>query len=93
MKKRYGSKKLLLSTQQETSLDGILIVDQNGKILSYNRLFTHMWGIPPEIIETRDDHRALASILGQLTKPQEFIERVKYLYVHQYDTSREEFCL
>lgn len=35
---------LILSTQQEASIDGILIVDVDGNAVSANRLFADMWG-------------------------------------------------
>ncbi len=41
----------LLSTQQETTLDGILAVDGDGCWLSYNRRFIDMWDIPPDMAE------------------------------------------
>ncbi|MCX6690338.1 MAG: PAS domain S-box protein, partial [Methanoregula sp.] len=43
-------KNVILSTQQETSLDGILAVDANGNILSFNRHFIELWDIPEDII-------------------------------------------
>ncbi len=60
---------VLLSTQQETSADGILVVDENGKILSYNQMFTDLWGIPSDVMGTRSDKSVLACILAQLTDP------------------------
>jgi DNA-binding NtrC family response regulator len=36
-------KNIILSTQQETSLDGILVVDENGEIISFNRRFVEIW--------------------------------------------------
>ena len=57
---------VLLSTQQEATIDGILVVDENGQIISYNVRFIEMWGIPPDVIETRSDERALKSVLDSL---------------------------
>ncbi len=36
----------ILKAQQEATLDGILIVGSEGSILSYNRRFLDIWGIP-----------------------------------------------
>ena len=36
---------LLLATEQETALDGILVIGESGNVLSYNHKFTDMWGI------------------------------------------------
>ncbi len=82
----------LLMTQQETSLDGILIVDRRGGILSYNKRFAAIWSIPEEILETRSDDRALSHVLTLLADPTGFIERVRYLYDHPAETSFEEIA-
>jgi PAS domain S-box-containing protein len=84
---------VILSTQQETSPDGILIVDESGKILSFNRKFKEIWEIPQDIIDSRSDEQALSFVLGKLTDPQEFLSRVKYLYEHREKKSHEEIQL
>jgi PAS domain S-box-containing protein len=83
----------LLTTAHETTLDGILVVDANGKILSFNRQFVNMWGIPDEIVESRSDERALQSILDKLVDPVRFLEKVRHLYTHPHETSHDEIFL
>ena len=39
-----------------------------------------MWRIPPEMLEARDDSRALASVLDQLCDPAAFVAKVQELY-------------
>ncbi|MFA4848819.1 MAG: PAS domain S-box protein [Methanoregula sp.] len=84
---------VILKTQQETSPDGILIVDKSGKILSFNHRFTEIWGIPRDVLDSRSDERALSYVLDKLTDPEEFLARVKNLYEHQKEKSREEILL
>jgi len=84
---------ILLSTEQEASIDGILVVDDNGKILSFNRRFVDLWGIPPDVIATKSDDLALKSVMYKLANPQQFLEKVQYLYEHKQDTSRDEIAL
>ena len=43
----------ILKAQQEATLDGILVVDHAGKILSYNRRFLEIWGIPASVATSR----------------------------------------
>ncbi len=83
----------LLTRQSEASPDGILVVDPEGKILSYNRRFVEMWGIPDEVIRTGSDEKALASVQDKLADPDEFLSRVKYLYEHPEEESQEEVRL
>ncbi len=78
----------LLSTTLESTADGILVVDRQGKIVSYNQLFLQMWGIPISVIDSRNDEDALNHILDQLKTPEEFLETVQNLYNHP---SKESF--
>ena len=78
---------LVLRTQQEASIDGILVVDAKGGILSFNRRFVDLWGIPREVIETKSDEHTLESVMDKLASPEEFIRKVKHLY-----ETRDEIC-
>ena len=86
-------KNLLLTTQQEAAIDGILVVDDKGKIISFNRRFVDMWNIPQEAVASQSDQRALETALAQLKNPEEFMQKVRFLYEHQRETSREEIYL
>ncbi|MBZ5535889.1 MAG: PAS domain S-box protein [Acidobacteriia bacterium] len=84
---------LLLNTQQEASIDGILVVAETGKMLSFNQRFVEMWDIPPKVVESRSDELALQSVLEKLIGPEEFLIKVKYLYEHPHETSQDEIAL
>jgi PAS domain S-box-containing protein len=86
-------KNILLSTQQETSPDGILIVDDNSVILNCNRKFAEIWNIPDELIVSRKDEPLLEYVLGQIVDPETFLSRVRYLYDHKDENSYEELLL
>ena len=92
-KERVEKNNLLLVTQQDVSLDGILSVDEEGKIISYNKKFIEMWGIPHEVIESRSDELALKAVLEKLVAPQEFLEKVKKLYENKREKDRDEIYL
>ncbi|MFC1781679.1 PAS domain S-box protein, partial [Planctomycetota bacterium] len=53
-------KSTLLEAQSETTIDGILVVDEQGKILLFNKHFEQMWKVPREILEIKDDKTFLA---------------------------------
>ena len=84
---------ILMSTQQETTLDAILVVDENGKILNYNQKFIEFWGIPGELLASRIDEPVLQFVVGQLADPEAFLSRVRYLYEHKAEKSFEEILL
>ncbi len=84
---------ILLSTQQEVSLDAILVVDENARILSYNRKFIEMWGIPAEFVDALVDEPVLTLVSEQVADSEEFVDRVKFLYEHPEETSHDELVL
>ena len=86
-------KNVILSTQQEASMDGILVVDESGTITSYNRRFVDMWDIPPELLEAKIFAPVLQSVAGRAADPETYMERVRYLDEHKEEKSREEVFL
>ena len=70
----------LLRATLESTTDGILVVDRQGKIVSCNQQFAGMWNIPSGVLDARDDDRALAYVLNQLKDPQHFLKKVRELY-------------
>ena len=83
----------LLLTQLESSIDGILAVDENGKFIMYNKRFIEIWEIPEEIANSNSDNAALLFVTSKLSKPNEFIEKVKYLYANKTEKSIDEIIL
>jgi PAS domain S-box-containing protein len=88
-----GLQNLILATQQETSLDGILIVDEQARIVSFNQRFLELWRIPPEIVAARQDRLLLESVLHRVVEPDAFLARVEHLYAHPDEKSSEEIQL
>ncbi|HUW75799.1 MAG TPA: PAS domain S-box protein [Gallionella sp.] len=86
-------KNTILQTQQETTLDAILIVDDNRRIISYNRQFLDLWAPAADIVDKGDDAPLLQSVVDQCLDPQAFLERVNYLYEHHDEKSHEEIPL
>jgi len=70
----------LLQSTIESTADGILVVGDGNRILTYNQRFLDMWRIPRPIIESGEDRKGLAFVLDQLTHPEEFVRIVDSLY-------------
>jgi signal transduction histidine kinase len=68
----------------ESTADGILVVDNEGRISGFNQQFIKMWHIPPEMANHTSDKEALAFVLEQLTDPDRFITKVKELYANPH---------
>ena len=77
----------LLRATLESTADGILVVDLNGKILSFNQKMADMWEIPAEIFGCGDDQAAINAALDKLLYPDEFLTKVIELYRHPDEAS------
>jgi len=83
-------KTMLLEAQAETSTDGILAVDNDGRSILFNKRFGEIWKIPQSVLDTKDDKKMLEYVLKQLKDPGEFIRKVAHLYEHKDDKSNDE---
>jgi PAS domain S-box-containing protein len=86
-------KTILLEAQSETSIDGILAVDNDGHTILLNKRFGELWKIPQHILDIKDDAKMLECVSIQLKDPVEFGHKVAYLYEHRTEKSREEIEL
>jgi PAS domain S-box-containing protein len=77
----------LLRATLESTADGILVVDLDGKILSFNQKLADMWEIPAEVFASGDDQRAINAALDKLIYPEDFLTKVIELYRHPEESS------
>jgi two-component system cell cycle sensor histidine kinase/response regulator CckA len=80
----------MLLTERELTLDAILVVDAQSKVLSYNRRFAQMWGLSADILATKADEQLLRAISDKLQHPDQFMERVRQLYDRHDEASNDE---
>ncbi|AFY54593.1 signal transduction histidine kinase [Rivularia sp. PCC 7116] len=80
----------LLKAQQDAALDGILVVDENRQVVSYNQHFCKLWKIPDDIISKGSSPKLLQYVLTQVLYPESFIEKINYLYEHPEEISRDK---
>jgi len=86
-------KTALLEAQSETTIDGILAVDESDHIVLVNKQFGLHFGVPDELLSSEDDLVVRKYVTDQVESPDAFIEKVKYLYSHRDEKSRDEFKL
>ncbi len=77
----------LLEATLESTADGILVVDNAGRIAGHNEKFREMWGIPAAVLEAGDDEQALRHVLDHLVDPEGFLRKVKELYANPGNVS------
>src|SRR4051812_18267169 len=83
----------LLQATLESTADGILVVDLNGKIISFNQKLADMWGIPASVFACGDDQRAIDTALSKLANPDDFVAKVRDLYGHPETSSYDVLAL
>ena len=82
-------KTAFLEAQVNSSPDGILLVDKDGKKFLQNQRTIELWKIPPEIAGDPDDAKQVQFVMQQTRNPRQFVERVSNLYTHPTEVSRD----
>lgn len=77
----------LLEATMNSTADGILAVDNRGRILNFNRRFLEMWRIDPSLAVPGRDELLLEHVRASLKDPEKFTSRVEELYRHPEETS------
>ncbi len=77
----------LLTATLDATADGILVVDLEGRISSFNRRFAELWELPEDILRSGDDARALAHGAPMLVDPEAFLAKIRELYRDREATS------
>jgi len=81
---------LLLKTEMEASPDGILVVDVNRKVLSFNERFSRIWNISASDLAMGNDTAVLSKITSLQKDPLEFAARVKHLDGHPDESGHDD---
>ncbi len=63
----------------ETSQDGLLVVDEDGRLVYSNSRFAQMWGVPSELLEKGDADTILDHVRDQLADPETVLSKMKEL--------------
>ena len=91
---RLRFQNILLHTQQEVSLDGILAVDAAGrKNLPQSTVCKDVESLPAELLANYDDAPTLEYVKSQVANPEMFLAKIKYLYEYRNETSQDEILL
>jgi PAS domain-containing protein len=76
--------------QVDSALDGVLVVDSQGKKLLQNRRLNDLLNIPDYVSQDSDDAQLLQFAMKLVKDPDQFEEKINYLYSHPEEVSRDE---
>jgi diguanylate cyclase (GGDEF)-like protein/PAS domain S-box-containing protein len=80
----------LLSTTLESTADGILVVDDGGRIETCNRKFLEMWRLPEDVVASADHDHLLSLMAEQLRDGDATLRRVTELQANPEAESYDE---
>jgi PAS domain S-box-containing protein len=72
----------LLRATLEATADGILVVDRDGGVITYNQRFLEMWRIPPEVARRSRNDDLLAFVRHQVCDQAAFLELARQSQIH-----------
>nr|WP_321400859.1 transporter substrate-binding domain-containing protein [uncultured Desulfobacter sp.] len=83
-----------LNATIESTTDGILVVDLNQCVTTFNTRFLDIWHLDREMLEAGDDKKLLDAVLSNLEDPKTFLTHVRHLYNNpeQEDFSTLALC-
>ncbi len=70
----------VLRATLESSPDGILVVDERGRILNYNQKFFEMWKIPQRILSEREEDKIVKFMIDRLEDATDFEKTLEAAY-------------
>ena len=69
----------LLNASLESTADGLLVIDLEGKITSFNQNFVNMWNIPRQRMDLMESQVVLKVMQPQLKDPVSFLASIREL--------------
>ena len=80
----------LFSTAMDVTIDGMLVVGNDGMVAAANKRFQQLWRIPDELLATRDYKRMVEFVADQLVDPAGFARRIQALNATPIVTTMDE---
>jgi len=87
------AKTAFFEAQIQATIDGILVVDEAANVILQNERFNELFDVPLGLRRAKCDDLLLEHVAAQIEGPERFLQRVKYLYVHREERSRDEVRL
>ncbi len=83
----------ILKTQQQSSIDGIIIFDSRGRLISYNHKMKELWQLSDKTLANKSPAQITRAILKKLKDPKQFLAIARHLSKHPYEQHFAEITL
>ena len=76
----------LINATLQSTADGILVLDENKRVINFNQKFVDMWEIPQEVMSSSVEGAVIAAMLAKIETVEGF-DKIKYLYADEHQFS------
>jgi diguanylate cyclase (GGDEF)-like protein/PAS domain S-box-containing protein len=77
LRRRVLEKTAMIRATLESTADGILALDAQGKIINFNQKFIEIWRIPEQALASHDHSKILEVTQSLLKEPEAFLAKMK----------------
>ncbi len=92
--RELASTAAILTTEHEVSPDGIVAVDAQRSIISFNRRFVEMWGFPTEIIASKSEEQTFGwALQNRIADPAAIAPQMEEALAHPEERGHHEAAL
>jgi PAS domain S-box-containing protein len=71
-----------IRTTLESTADGILVVDSQNRMVHFNRKFAEMWGVPEEMLQSRNAQASLVHMADMVQDPDAFLRGAEQVFLN-----------
>jgi PAS domain S-box-containing protein len=88
-----AAKSALLEAQVEASIDGIFVVDDQGRQVLRNARFAGLMGLSDDLLEGADGQKTLQLLTTRVADPDGFVQLVRSVHANPAEVRRDEIAL
>lgn len=79
----------MLDATFEAIEEGIVVADPTGTAIQFNEIFTRIWGLPRDLLNTQGANARLDAIKSQVLDPESFVARIREVYADPTEVCTE----
>jgi PAS domain S-box-containing protein len=84
-----GKSLSLMNATMDATENGLLVIDTNRRVTAFNKRFSRMWRIPPEMLEAPQDEDLFGHVRAQMFDPKQFLDKASALYAEPEAASHD----
>ncbi len=90
VEEQLRQKNAFLEAQLNSTVDGLLVVDENGKKVLQNRRFGEIFQLPPHVFDDHEAQSGIDYVVGKIVDPENFLRSVRQMKEHREEIVSDE---